>query len=100
MSSSALLYETEDAEFADACIDALKDAEIGAYKTGGSVAGGSTPLICIYVRDSSDLAKANSILIKLGAAVEQPLKLPSRIVLAALALAAAVLIVAAATHFK
>jgi hypothetical protein len=100
MSSPKLVYETEDAEFADVCIDALKSHEVDCYRTGGSLVGGSTPLICIYIRKVAGLAEANSVLVNLGAAVEQPLKFPSRGVLAAIGLIAAALIVAVAINFK
>lgn len=100
MSNAALLYETENSSFADSCIQALEEVGIDCYKTGGSVMGGSTPLVCIYVRNAEDLTKANAILIKLGAAVDEPIKLPSRGVLVLIVLVVVFLAVTVVTYFK
>jgi hypothetical protein len=100
MVTAALAYETEDSSFADACVDALEEQGIPSYRTGGSVMGGSSPRVCVYVRSSADLAKANAVLIKLGAAVDMPLKLPSRGVLALIALAVGLLVFFVAVNFK
>jgi hypothetical protein len=100
MRSAVLLYETEDSSFADSCIDALEEGGISCYRTGGSVMGGSTPLVCIYVRSAEDLPKANAILIKLGAAVDEPLKLPPRRVMVLIALALTLLVAVIAINFK
>ena len=37
--------------------------------------------ICLYLREGRDYPRANQILIKLGAAIEEPIHLPSRWVL-------------------
>jgi hypothetical protein len=75
---SVIIYETEDSDFADSAIGALKKANIDCYRTGGSLHfGKSDPTICIHVRDGTDLRKANEVLIRHGAVVEQPLRLPS-----------------------
>jgi hypothetical protein len=76
--TSVVVYETEDSEFADSAIDALKKANIDCYRTGGSLhLGQSDPTFCIHVRDGTDLRKANEVLIRHGAVVERPLRLPS-----------------------
>jgi hypothetical protein len=76
--TSVVVYETEDSDFADSAIDALKKANIDCYRTGGSLhLGQSDPTVCIHVRDAADLRKANEVLIRNGAVVERPLRLPS-----------------------
>lgn len=100
MESAVLVYETENSSFADSCINALEEEGIDCYRTGGSVMGGSTPLVCIYVRNAENLTKANAILIKVGAVIDAPLKLPSRGILILIALAVALLVVVVATNFK
>ena len=73
-----VVYETEDSDFADSAIEALKKANIDCYRTGGSFhLGQSDPTICIHVRNNADLRKANEVLIRRGAVVERPLRLPS-----------------------
>lgn len=73
-----VVYETEDLDFADSAIEALKEANIDSYRTGGSLhLGQSDPTVCIHVRDAADFRKANEILIRHGAVVERPLRLPS-----------------------
>jgi hypothetical protein len=73
-----LIYETDDAGFADAAIEALKKAHINSYRTGGRLSlGPSLPTVCIYIRDAGDLKRANQILIEHGAVVEQPFRLSS-----------------------
>jgi hypothetical protein len=73
-----VVYETEDSDFADSAIEALKEANIDSYRTGGSLHfGQSDPTVCIHIRDGSDFRKANEILIRHGAVVERPLRLPS-----------------------
>ena len=100
MSTATLVYETEDSNFADSCINALQEGGIDCYRTGGSVMGGSTPMVCIYVRNAEDMTKANAILISIGAVVDASLKLPSRGILIFITLVVAILIVTAATNFN
>ena len=86
-----LIYETDDTDFAASAVEALKEAGIDAYATGGSLPGGSSPTISIYIRDTADSAKANEILIKLGAVKDGPDRLPPKWVFAVLAIAAVLL---------
>jgi hypothetical protein len=73
-----LVYETEDSDFADSAIGALKKTNIDCYRTGGSLHfGQSDPTVCIHVRDPSDFRKANEVLIRHGAVVDRSLRLPS-----------------------
>jgi hypothetical protein len=76
--ATVVVYETEDSDFADSAIDALKKANIDCYRTGGSLhLGQSDPTVCIHVRDSANLRKANEVLIRHGAVVEHPLRMPT-----------------------
>jgi hypothetical protein len=73
-----VVYETEDSDFADSAIEALKTSNIDCYRTGGSLhLGQSDATVCIHVRDGADLRRANQILSRHGAAIERPLRLPS-----------------------
>ena len=75
---TVVVYETEDSDFADSAIEALSKANIDCYRTGGSLhLGQSDPTVCIHVRDGADLRKTNEVLIRHGAVVERPLRLPS-----------------------
>ena len=86
-----LIYETDDSDFADSAIEALKEAGIDSYTTGGSLKiPYSDPTVCIHIRDTVDFQKANEILVKLGAVTEDPNRLPPKWVFALLALAALV----------
>jgi hypothetical protein len=72
-----VVYETEDSDFADSAIEALKKANIACYRTGGSLhLGQSDPTVCIHESNGADLARANQILIRNGAAIERALRLP------------------------
>jgi len=72
-----LLYTTESRAFANAAMEALKNADIDCYSTGGALYGGSSLTICIRLRRDADYAKANSILLSIGAAIDGPLQMPS-----------------------
>jgi hypothetical protein len=73
-----VIYETEDSDFADSAIEALKKANIDCYRTGGSLhLGQSDPTVCIHLRNGANVRKANEILICHGAVVERPMRLPS-----------------------
>ena len=89
--ASVLIYETDDSGFAAQAVETLKEAGIDAFATGGSLPGGSSPTVCVYIRDAADFPKANEILIELGAVKEDPNTLPPKWVFAVLALAAVVL---------
>jgi hypothetical protein len=69
--SGVLIYETDDSEFANSAIDALTQARIHSYRTGGALPGGSS-FTCIYIRNGGDFQRANEILAELGAAVDPP----------------------------
>jgi hypothetical protein len=81
-----LVYETTDTSFANRAIDALRRADIPCYRVG-SGSGDGSPMnllmalgesrICIHIEQASDYRRANEILIALGAAREEPLRLPS-----------------------
>ena len=77
-----LVYETTDTRFADRAIDALREADVPCYRVGTGLGDGSpvTQLqalgesrICIYLERESDYPKASDILVRLGAAKEEPL---------------------------
>jgi hypothetical protein len=95
-----LIYETDDSDFANSAVEALKQAGIDAYATGGSLPGGSSPTISIYIRDASDSAKANEILIKLGAVSERPVKLPPAWLIAILAVVVVLLALWSSSKWK
>ena len=80
-----LLYQTSDPQFADRAVEALEVAGIPSYRTGSGyvelarASRSSLGLgVCIFLRREEDYRRANEILIKLGAAIEGPPKLPSR----------------------
>lgn len=78
-----LIYETDDSDFADSAIGALTNAGIDAYRTGGAALyTQSDPTICIHIRDAADFSRANELLIKLGAATDDPDRFPPRWVFA------------------
>lgn len=87
-SRAALVYETDDSAFADSAIEALTRAGIECYRTGGSLPGGASPAVCIYIRNAGDYQKANEVLVQQGAAIDDrrisPRVLVTRIILAAL----------------
>jgi len=84
-----LIYETTDTDFADRAIEALRNAGIPSYRVGRGYSSGSSypgkgfteDEVCLYIENELDYRPANDILIKLGAVVEEPPKLPSRKVL-------------------
>ena len=79
-----LIYETTDTDFANRAIEALEEAAIPCYRIGSgySDSAGYTPRgaserqVCIYIERNSDYAQSNQILMKLGAVVDRPLRLP------------------------
>jgi hypothetical protein len=79
-----LLYQTSDPAFANRALEALQDAEIPCYRTGEgywSIPTARRDLgtgICIYIEREADYQAANEIIVKLGAAVDVPIRLPSR----------------------
>jgi hypothetical protein len=91
-----LVYETPDSAFADRAVQAMRDAHIDCYRVGFQNANVYVPegeaQICIYIANESDYAQANAILLKIGAAADEPLKLPP---LWVLVLGAALIVVVA-----
>jgi hypothetical protein len=91
---SLLIYETTDTDFADTAIEALAGAGISSHRTGRGYSSSSAhpgkgfteDQVCIYIESESDFRAANDILIKLGAVVDQPPRLPSRRVIFLVAL--------------
>ena len=79
--SGVLIYETDDSEFANSAIDALTQARIHCYRTGGALPGGSSFTICIYIRNGGDFQRANEILVELGAAVDPSNRVSQKFIL-------------------
>jgi hypothetical protein len=79
--SGVLIYETDDSEFADSVIDALTQASIHCYRTGGALPGGSSFTICIYIRNGGDIQRANKVLVELGAAADTPGRVSQKFIL-------------------
>jgi hypothetical protein len=76
--TTMVIYETDDSAFAASAVEALKEADIDSYTTGGRLSlGPSDPTICIHIRNDADYPRANEILIRNGAVVEPPLRLPT-----------------------
>ena len=82
--SDLLVYETSDTVFADRAIEALQAAHISCYRTGRGVRELNATIgrwtddkVYIYIRNESDVRRANEILIGLGAAVDKPFKHPN-----------------------
>jgi len=75
-----LLYQTSDPAFASRAIDALREADIACYSTGQDFprTRDLAANICIYIERPADWQVANDIMVKLGAAVDTPIKLPSK----------------------
>ena len=93
-----LLYETTDADFAERALAALGEARIPCYKTTTSVLSNKYAIpaaddakFYLFLERPDDYRPANDILIRLGAAVDLPPKLPSIRVLVAIAAVAVVL---------
>ena len=78
-----LLYQTSDPAFANRALEVLQEAEIPCYRTGEGywsipTRRDSGAGICIYIEREADYRAANEIIVKLGAAVDAPIRLPSR----------------------
>lgn len=83
-----LIYETDDSGFAASVIDALTQAGIECYRTGGALL--YTPAestICIHIRNASDFERANELLIQQGAAVDQPMSISPVVIMVAVVVA-------------
>ncbi len=78
---ATLIYETTDNNFANSCVQGLSDAGIAAFRTDGTLPGGSDFIICIYIHDPSQYQEANEVLVKLGAVINSGPTLPSRTII-------------------
>jgi hypothetical protein len=80
---AVLVYETEDDDFVDRALQELISAGIPCYRWGPATVGDGSyrvrtgAMASIYIERDSDYRAANEILIKLGAAQEKPLSLPT-----------------------
>jgi hypothetical protein len=94
------IYETDDSEFADSAIDALTQAGIQCYRTGSPLPGGSSPTVCIYIRNAGDFQRANEILVELGAAVDSPNGVSQKFILLSVFIGALIVALIIATLAK
>ena len=99
-----LVYETSDPRFADRAVEAMTQAGISCFRTGSGYADLRPGIrqdlassVRIYIKRHEDYQRANAILRELGAALDEPVKLPSRRVLFVLALIATVVATVIAT---
>jgi hypothetical protein len=99
-----LVYQTSDPQFAEKAVEAMADAGISCYRTGRGYAdlrpGMRQDLgagICIFIRRDEDYRRANEILVELGAAPDEPLRLPSPRMLFIVSIIVAVLAILAAS---
>ncbi len=85
-----LIYETSDSGFADSVIDALRQADIECYRTGGASLYAemeSLPTVCIHIRDAGDFQRANEILVQQGGAVDRPVRISPLVIMAVIVVA-------------
>ena len=75
-----LVYETPDRAFAERAVQAMRDGHIACYHVAPEYSRLYVPKgeaqICVYIENDSDYAQANEVLVKLGAATDEPTKLP------------------------
>ena len=84
--ADVLVYKTYDPDFADRAVETMTTAGVPCYRTARGYADlrPGTYLgteVCIFIRREEDYSRANEILRDLGAAADEPVKLPSRRVL-------------------
>jgi len=103
--TDVLLYQTSDPRFADRAVEAMTQAGISCFRTGSGYADLRPGIrqdlassVCIYIKRNEDYSRANEILRELGAAPDEPIKLPSRRVLFVLALIATAVAIFIATR--
>ena len=72
-----LIYETTDLDFANTALEALEEARIRCYSTGGENPYGRSHTYCLYILNPADRARANAILVSLGAAQDVELRMPN-----------------------
>ena len=94
-----LLYQTFDPDFAERAVEALTKAGIASRHSGTAFAalysgqmGDLGREVCVFIEHESDYCHANEILIKLGAAIDTPTKLPSRAVVLGIAITLGIVI--------
>jgi hypothetical protein len=79
--SLILIYTTTDEAFASSAVSALKAAHIDSFMTGAgsdrAIVARGERAYCIHVTSDADSARANQILIELGAVPDRPLRLPT-----------------------
>lgn len=78
--SMPLIYTTSDRGFADRAVQALLSHGIQAYRTGEDLSGyvvGPSSQYCVHIESDSERARANELLLQMGAAPEEPLHLPT-----------------------
>lgn len=75
-----LVYTTSSRAFADRAIETLVARGISSYLSGGSGdVPGSSAAYGVHIEKEVDWARANEILIELGAAKEEPLPTSPRV---------------------
>jgi len=95
-----LVYETTDTDFANRALEAMREAGIPCYRTGRGWSSNTTypgkgfteDQVCLYIENDTDYVQANQILIRLGAVVEQPPRLPSKAALFLMAIVVAAVV--------
>lgn len=78
--SMPLIYTTSDRGFADRAVQTLLSHGIQAYRTGEDLSGyivGPSSQYCVHIESDSERARANELLLQMGAAPEEPLHLPT-----------------------
>ncbi len=92
------MYQTSDPEFADRGVAALEKAGIACYRLGEGArkldptfGRWTDKQIGLYIKEPSEVPRANEILVSLGAVVDTPIRIP-RAWIIVLALAALVVL--------
>jgi hypothetical protein len=95
-----LIYTTSDGAFASHALSKLKAADIESFVSGDTDFGPryrGERTFCVHVVSDADDARANEILIELGAVQDQPIRLPTgrwvHVVLFAVGVAVAVVVI-------
>jgi hypothetical protein len=93
--ADVLLYSTPDSDFADSAVEALRRHKIACYRTGtvtSGVRGAVGEQYSIFIHTAADYGRANTVLVKLGAVTDEPVRsLPRWAIWAAIALVIAVI---------
>ena len=78
-----LIYTTSDRGFAERAVQALLSSGIQAYFTGqdqyssGYIVGAGLGQYCVFIESDGDAVRANELLLQMGAAPDEPLRLPT-----------------------